>query len=194
MANVQSTGERPTPMPARDQALNRQTGWGVYDLFDCADGGRVFVGVTSDAQWQRFCKALGLEELANDPDLATNPGRREGRHWMVPRIAQAVSSIDSRDLADLMASNGIPVAPLHTPEDVLEDPHVNSEGRLLSVRGVDRDLRLPSLPYESSEYPFAKRLDPPARPGEHSREILAEAGYSDQRIEEFLEDQVVKEL
>ena len=194
MANAQFSGQPPSPMPARDQQAARQTGWGVYDLFDCADGRRVFIGVTSDAQWRRFCEALGLEALAADPELATNPGRRERRDILVPRIAEAIKPLNSREVADLMAASGIPVAPLNTPEDVLEEPHVNSDGRLIQVRGGDRQLRLPALPYESSDYSFAKRYDPPSRPGEHSREVLAEAGYSPERIEELLRGQVVKEL
>jgi crotonobetainyl-CoA:carnitine CoA-transferase CaiB-like acyl-CoA transferase len=194
MANSQFSGQAPIPMPARDQQASRQTGWGVYDLFDCADGRRVFIGVTSDAQWKRFCQALGLDDLARDPELATNPGRRERRPTLVLRIGQAVAAMDSGHLADLMARNGVPVAPLHTPEDVLEDPHVKSDGRLLRVRGVGHDMSLPPLPYESSEYPFTKRVDPPGRPGEHTREVLAEAGYSAERIGELLRDQVVKEL
>ena len=194
MANAQFSGESPSPMPARDQQPGRQTGWGVYDLFDCADGRRVFVGVTSDAQWRRFCDALGLDDLAADPELATNPGRREARPTLVPRIADAASKMNSRDLADLMADNGIPVAPLNTPEDVLEDPHVNFGDKLLHVHGGDRDMRLPALPYESTDYAFTKRSDPPARPGAHTRQVLSEAGYSRERIEALLQRQVVKEL
>ena len=194
MANAQFSGQPPSPMPARDQQPGRQTGWGVYDLFDCADGRRVFIGVTSDAQWRRFCQALGLDDLAADPDLATNPGRRDARPSLVPRIAGAVSSMNSPDLADLMAENGIPVAPLNTPEDVLEDPHINFGEKLIKVHGGDRDMRLPALPYESTDYHFTKRSDPPGRPGAHTRQVLAEAGHSPDRIEALLQSQTVKEL
>jgi crotonobetainyl-CoA:carnitine CoA-transferase CaiB-like acyl-CoA transferase len=194
MANAQFSGQPPSPMPARDQQPDRQTGWGVYDLFDCADGRQVFIGVTSDAQWRRFCQALGLDDLVADPELATNPGRREARSRLVPRIAEAVGAMNSRDLAGVMADNGIPVAPVNTPEDVLDDPHVNSGHKLLGVRGGDRAMRLPALPYESTEYAFTKRSDPPIRPGSHTREVLAEAGYSPERIEALLGGQVVKEL
>ncbi len=194
MANAQFSGQPPSPMPARDQQPGRQTGWGVYDLFDCADGRQVFIGVTSDAQWRRFCQALGLDDLGADPELASNPGRREARPRLVPRIAEAVGAMSSRDLAEVMADNGIPVAPLNTPEDVLEDPHVNSGHKLLDVQGGDRAMRLPALPYESTDYPFAKRSDPPVKPGAHTREVLAEAGYSPERIEALLGGQVVKEL
>lgn len=102
--------------------------------------------------------------------------------------------MNSRDLADLMAENGIPVAPLNTPEDVLEDPHINFGEKLIKVHGGDRDMRLPALPYESTDYHFTKRSDPPGRPGAHTRQVLAEAGYSPDRIEALLQNRTVKEL
>ena len=46
--------QRPIPpMPERVSA------WAIYDLFDLDDGRQVFVGITSDAHWQRFCEAAG---------------------------------------------------------------------------------------------------------------------------------------
>ncbi len=194
MADAQFTGDPPVPMSVRDQVANRQSGWGIYDLFDCADNRRVFVGVTSDAQWKRFCQALGLSGLANDSRLATNPGRREERSWLIPQIAEVVRPMNSQELTDLMAQNGIPVAPLHTPEDVLEDAHVNAANRLLSVSTTKQDLRLPPLPYESSDYDFLAHSGAPMRPGQHTREVLAEAGYDAARIDELLNNEVAKEL
>jgi len=180
MANTQTTGEQPMPMPVR------RYGWAIYDLFDCIDGSRVFIGVTSDAQWKRFCQALGFDDLVGDPELATNPQRRDNRDWLIPRIAEAVRPKTGPVLTELMAGAGIPVAPLHTPEDVVEDPHVNSGHRLLDVRSGDTLLRLPALPYESTGYRFLKRVDPPHLPGLQTREILAELGYSPDQIDELL--------
>jgi crotonobetainyl-CoA:carnitine CoA-transferase CaiB-like acyl-CoA transferase len=54
MAGLAATGEPPPPMPARRGA------WGIYDVFATEGDGQIFIGVTSDAQWRRFCDAFGL--------------------------------------------------------------------------------------------------------------------------------------
>ncbi len=69
MAQAAITGTAPPPMSVRTPA------WPVYDIFDTADGGQVFVGVVTDTQWPAFCDAFGLQELAADPSLATKQQR-----------------------------------------------------------------------------------------------------------------------
>ena len=67
------TGEAPPPMSVKRPA------WGVYDIFDTADGGRLFVGVVTDTQWEVFCREFGAAELAADPRLKTNGTRVKER-------------------------------------------------------------------------------------------------------------------
>ena len=71
MAQQARTGTAAPPMTVRTAA------WAIYDIFDTADGSQVFVGVVSDAQWQRLCAAFSLTALGADPDLAQQ--RRAGR-------------------------------------------------------------------------------------------------------------------
>jgi len=65
MAGEVVTGRPPPPMPAREGA------WAVYEPFATADGEQVFVGLTSNGQWQRFCEQFGRRDLLDDP--ATKP-------------------------------------------------------------------------------------------------------------------------
>ena len=69
MAQTAVTGEEPLPMGVRRPA------WPIYDIFDTADGGQLFVGVVTDTQWKIFCEAFDLPALAADPDLATQAQR-----------------------------------------------------------------------------------------------------------------------
>ncbi|MEE8442249.1 MAG: CaiB/BaiF CoA-transferase family protein, partial [Dehalococcoidia bacterium] len=192
MAQTQTTGEPPVPTPERKRRSGGG-GWTVYDLFDCADDRRVFIAVTSDAQWKRFCQALGLDDLLNDPELATNRERRVNRDRYLPRVAETLRSMKLDEVTDLLLSTGASVAPLHTPQDVLEDAHVNAEHRLLDVQAGDIQLRLPPLPYESSDYHFLNRVGPPHLPGLHTREVLTENGYTSVQIDEMLRTGVVKD-
>ena len=69
MAGEVVTGRPLPPMPARDGA------WGIYEPFATADGEQIFVGLTSDGQWQRFCDAFARQDLLQDPAYKTNEDR-----------------------------------------------------------------------------------------------------------------------
>ena len=82
MAQFELTGEAPPPMSVKRPA------WGVYDIFETAGGGRLFIGVVTDTQWLAFCREFQLDDLAADPRLKTNGQRVKERAWLVPRINQ----------------------------------------------------------------------------------------------------------
>src|ERR1044072_7115403 len=57
MAQYELTGEAPPPMSVKRPA------WGIYDIFDNAGGGRLFVGVVTDTQWEIFCREFEIRDL-----------------------------------------------------------------------------------------------------------------------------------
>jgi crotonobetainyl-CoA:carnitine CoA-transferase CaiB-like acyl-CoA transferase len=75
---------------------------------------------------------------------------------------------------------------------VLEDPHAASERRTLPARIGQTAGRLPPLPYESDAYGFSVRRDAPGEPGEHTREMLLELGYTDEEAEALARKGVVR--
>ena len=81
IAQFQLTGSAPKPMGAE-----RKPPWGVYDVFETADG-RVFVAVVGDAQWRNFAQKFLPPEWAADPRLATAVDREAARSWLVPGVA-----------------------------------------------------------------------------------------------------------
>ena len=74
-------------MPARRGA------WAIYEVFNTAGGGQLFIGVTSDQQWTRFVEEFGLQELAVDPRLATNVMRLTERSWLIPALQEVLAAI-----------------------------------------------------------------------------------------------------
>ncbi len=91
VAGIAATGPEPPPMPARRSA------WAIYETFATADGGSLFIGVTSDRQWRRFTAAFGLDALADDPRLATNALRVAEKEWLVPAIRAAVATLPTTE-------------------------------------------------------------------------------------------------
>ncbi len=178
MAQFAVTGKAADPMP------NRISAWGIYDVFETADDGQVFVGVVSDKQWPVFCKAFGADDLAADPTLSTNNQRVSSRATLIPKIAEICRRHTKDDLIAICESVGLPYAPIARPHDLYEDPHLNNSGGLVELH-LDRDgtpTRIPALPLAIDGRRPDVRLDLPT-PGQHSREILAGLGVDALEIE-----------
>src|SRR6202165_4536718 len=116
------TGQAPQPMPSRISA------WGIYAVFEDKAGEQIFLGVVSDTQWRIFCEAFGLQELANDPRVATNNQRVMVRDWLIPRLQEIFRKYTVRELQDRFEANALPYAPIVRPEQLFDDPHLNQSG------------------------------------------------------------------
>lgn len=147
-------GDTPVvPMPARTQA------WCLYDLCPCADG-QMFIGITSDAQWKRFCVAFGLEELLEDPRLATNTSRTVERPWLLPRLNEKFATLSMASVETLCKKADIPFGPVRTPLDLLEDEHLRANGSLLEVTVGERRASVPAMPFRIDDHLPTVRLQP----------------------------------
>jgi crotonobetainyl-CoA:carnitine CoA-transferase CaiB-like acyl-CoA transferase len=185
MAQIAVTGKTPAPMSQRSPA------WPVYDIFETADGGQVFVGAVTDAQWQVLCKAFGLDDLAGDPALATQAARVAARARTLPRIAEAFRGYARDALMRQCEELGLPFAPIGTPAELFDDPHLNASGGLLRTRLPDgSETRLPALPIAIDGEHCGLRRDPP-RPGEHDAEIARELGLGESEIAALKETGVI---
>lgn len=185
MAGIAATGEPVPPMPARKGA------WGVYEPFTAADGGQVFIGVTSDAQWVRFCNAFSLPDLAADESLRTNAERTRARHWLIPRLREEMAKLARETVVARCEAAAISWAPVGQPADLFTDPHLLAGGGLIATAisalgGGAADTLLPALPVEMGEERARAGLRrQPPRVGEHNTEILAEVGYAPGEVEEM---------
>jgi crotonobetainyl-CoA:carnitine CoA-transferase CaiB-like acyl-CoA transferase len=191
MAHAQLTGAAPPPMPTVQTGADRRRS-AVYDLFTCKDGRQVFIGIVSDNQWRRFCSVFGMDDLADDPRLQHNADRSAQRDWLMPRIAEAVAQRDSHEVVDRLVEADVTVAPVHTPLTVLEDVHVSSEHRTLPAQIGPVAGRLPALPYETDTYEFSVRQHAAAEPGEHTRDVLLELGYTAEEASDLARRRVVR--
>jgi len=180
MAQYAVTGSPAAPMPVRISA------WAVYDVFETADDDAVFVGVVSDSQWLTFCRDFGFDELLADESLRANNRRVEARERIIPIVREAFKKMTRAELMQKLETSGLPFAPIAKPEDMFEDPHLMASGGLLDITLPDgTDTRLPALPIEMHGERFAALRNPP-RSGEHTVEVLKEAGYSEADIDSLI--------
>ena len=189
MSSFAVSGEPSVPMPVR--RMGTRFRWGVFDLFRAADGKQVFIGITSNRHWETFCREFAESELGAHPNLQNNEARTRARDWLIPRVQEIAGSYGSNDLMGKLEKAEVPYAPVNSPADLYEDPYLmGHENRLLPVEVGQKTVRLPALPFESEEFQFSVRRQPP-RLGEHSREILQELGLSDSDMDRLVKNKVV---
>jgi len=194
MAGMAATGLEARPMPARRGA------WAIYEVFRTADNGQLFIGVTSDQQWARFVEVFALQELASDPRLATNLMRLQERAWLIPVIQDVLGRLSQQDVEARCEQANVSWARVGQPGDLFADPHLLATGGLLDVfisriGGAEgKKVGLPALPIEfgpNRDRPGIWRQAP--RIGEHSRDVLNEAGLSAGEVANLLQTGVVVE-
>ncbi|HET6607205.1 MAG TPA: CaiB/BaiF CoA-transferase family protein [Rhodopila sp.] len=192
MAGMAATGLEARPMPARRGA------WAIYEVFKTAGDGQLFIGVTSDQQWSRFVEEFSLQALAADPRLATNILRLAEREWLIPALQKVIETIPQKEVEARCERANVSWAPVGQPGDLFTDEHLLATGGLLDVfisrtGGQEgKKVGLPALPIEfgaTRDRPGVRRQSP--RIGEHSRAVLAEAGYGGTQIDALIDAGVV---
>lgn len=179
------TGKAPPPMP------EKASSWAIYETFDTADGKIIFIGITSDNHWRRFCEEFQLHDLLADPTLKTNPLRARAHDRLAPIVAGIVKARTFDVIATRLEALDIPFAPLAKPGDLFDDPHLNQSGRMVDILlPTGKWAKIPGLPLDMDNRKPHVRLQPP-KMGEHTSAVLAEVGYNAAQIDDLIKQRVV---
>lgn len=149
-------------------------------------GGRyITVAVLRDSHWQKFCAALGLESLASDTRFATNAARVAHRAELHAIITPLFETQPAEHWLDKLRAADILCGPINTVADVLADPVLKACLPLLDI-GLPNAAQALGTPIRYNGEFFKAERPAPAK-GQHTREVLAEIGYSAEEIEGFLQ-------
>ena len=189
LAQYAATGEPSVPMPEIRQGT--RMGWGVYQLFTASDGEQVFIGITSNGHWERFCQEFGLADLLADARLNDNAKRVAARDWLPGRIGEEMARHSSAVLAERLERARVPFAPLRRPDQLVDDPHLNAAGQFIATPLPGRGpAKLPKLPIRSTAFELGLRRPAPHL-GEHTREVLEEFGLSKDEIDTLASRRII---
>ena len=165
---------------------------GPYQAIRASDGHFV-IGATTPPNWTAFCRALGLEHLERDPRFADATARRERAEALIPLIEEVTATRPAAHWIALLRDAGVPCGEIQDYGHVFNDAHLAAREffvdlvhpRLGSLKALGTPLR-----FESSR----ARIDR-AGPmlGEHSRDVLAEAGYDAGEIDQLVRSGVARE-
>jgi crotonobetainyl-CoA:carnitine CoA-transferase CaiB-like acyl-CoA transferase len=151
-----------------------------FDVFPTRDGAAAIAAPT-DGQWRLLCEAMGQPALATDPRYDNNLKRVAAATGLREIIAAWTRGHTKQELVDLLAGK-VPVGPVNTAADIFADPHAQARGMLVEVDlpGGNRPVVLAGPPIKLTATPSAIYRRPPCL-GEHTEEILAEAGITRSR-------------
>jgi crotonobetainyl-CoA:carnitine CoA-transferase CaiB-like acyl-CoA transferase len=183
------TGNAAKPMPSRISA------WAIYDVFEVAEGEKIFLAVVTDTQWKIFCDVFGFADLYADPHLKLNNQRVQARPSLIPEIKKRLAGFSAKEITTIFEANGLPFAPITRPEQLFEDPHLIATGGLAPITLTDgpragTQTTTPLMPLMMNGKRLGVRLNPP-KSGEQTPDILAELGYSTDQINRLSSDGIV---
>ncbi len=157
-----------------------------YQVFDTADG-RLMIVAANDRLYARACEAVGAPELATDARFATNPLRVAHREELIPLLQARIAEQPTADLLTRLRGAGVPVSPVNDLADVAAEPQLRATGILQELAG--RELVSPPFSADGERLRYGSA---PPLLGEHTAEVLREAGYRDEEIAELAAAGVVR--
>ncbi|MBW7931562.1 MAG: CoA transferase [Gammaproteobacteria bacterium] len=140
-----------------------------------------------DNHWDTFCKLAGHPELIDDPRFRTLTDRVTNIDDTYSETAKIMATRTTAEWLKVFDGSSVPTNAVNTLEDLVADPHLNAVGFWQEVdHPTEGRLRMTRFPYTFSETPAdVRRLQP--RFGEHSSEVLREAGLDEAGIKALLD-------
>ncbi len=149
------------------------TGIVPTNTYTCKDGKHVVIGGNGDSIYKRLMTEAGREDMANDPELAHNPGRVVHQEAIDKALADWCAANNSRDIIDRLESVRVPVGPIYDVKDMMADPHYQARGMFETVEINGQPLKIPAILPKLSKTPG--RTDWPGDViGSHNDEVLGE--------------------
>jgi formyl-CoA transferase len=184
-AKYLNTGEIPPPV-GNHHPLTAPMG--VYRAKD----GHMNLAVGNDEMWRRLCAALGREDLETDSRFATGPRRVANRPAMNAMIEERLATRPGAEWVERLNAAGVACGPIYSVDQVFADPQVAHAGLVHELLHPTFGLvKVLGLPVTLRRTP-AKVVSAAPLPGQHTREVLDQLGYTPDAIEGLLADGIVE--
>jgi len=146
----------------------------------------------TDGHWKEFCGLVGRPDLAGDARFTSLANRLKNVEYYYATLAEICATRTNAEWVELLKTSNVPHGPVNTLDDLFVDPQLMATGFWKEVdHPTEGKLRMPDIPPRFSKTkPEVTRLQP--RLGEHSVEILREAGFTAAEIDAMLKSGATK--
>jgi crotonobetainyl-CoA:carnitine CoA-transferase CaiB-like acyl-CoA transferase len=175
----------------REAIGNRGYNGGPSDIFETKDGW-IICQVIGEPLFKRWTDLMGEDHWQSDPRFANDDARGDHGEIISERMGAWCAERSTAEALAALEAARLPAGPVYTPQQALDDPHIQATGFLQPVDfpGISGPAPLAQMPVKLSETPGEIRHRAPLL-GEHTDRILAELGYGEDEIGVLREKRVV---
>jgi crotonobetainyl-CoA:carnitine CoA-transferase CaiB-like acyl-CoA transferase len=153
-------------------------------VFPASDG-HINIAASGKHIFARFCQALDLGHLLDDPRFADEAARSKNRVALNQAISEITKQRPGAELIAVLNKAGVPCGPINRMDQVFADPQVQFLGMAAPVQhGTLGKIEVVNQPIKLSRTP-SQVVHPTPEKGEHTEEVLKDYGYDDKAIAEF---------
>ncbi len=161
-----------------------------YETYKCKDG-YFNLGVGNDSLWRRFCDAMGLGHIKEDPKFAINKDRVDNRLELQEILDPFFAEKTVGETIETLRGAGIPCGPINNLEQVLNEPQILAREMVVDIDvPIAGPTKVTGVPIKLSETPGAVRTPPPTL-GQHTEEVLESVLGMDEAQRNVLRDEGV---
>ena len=179
--SVTAIDKAPVRRRARHEALTPMT-----NRYPCGDGKWVVLNMLDSGAWERLCRAIGRDDWLADERLTTGRDRYQHMPELVDGVDATLAAKSRDEWGAIFDEHGVIWGPVLGLHEVVEDPHANAIGLFPELehpeRGTYRTVNVP-MRFKTTD---VRPRGPAPKVGEHTAQILREAGLSQAEIQELL--------
>lgn len=156
----------------REPSGSTLTGIVPTNVYRSKDGQQIIIGGNGDSIFKRLMTVAGREDMANDPELENNAGRVKHEKEIDDALAAWTATVDGHEIIRQLEEVRVPVGPIYSVCDILEDPQYQARGMIESVEIDGKPLKIPAMAPRLADTPGRTDWPGPAL-GEHNEEVLS---------------------
>lgn len=163
---------------------NRSRSIAPYDTFECKDG-IVSTAVSTNAQWAKFCKVMGLEDIEDSPLYKSNEARGENYTELRKIIQGRFADMTKWEIEELLRPDNIPSGPGLTVKEAFDNDHIRERNMVLEIEDKNVGaIKMPGIPIKISGIDDTIVKSAPTL-GENTKELLEDIGIDEKVMTEL---------